>query len=447
MLINKIKSILSNKAIKNSFWIISEQIFQMIISLVVGVLSARYLGPSNYGTLNYTASFISFFTSVATLGLDGVVIMKIIAQPEKEGELLGTSIIFRIISAFLSSLLILFLIYIINGNNTILLVLAAVQSLQLIMMSFNIFDTYFQRHLKSKYVSIAKMVSCILVAAYRIYLLATKKSIIWFAFSNTFNYLIIAVILSISYKRDKGKKLTVNFKTGFSVLSESYHFILSGLMVAIYGQMDKIMLGSMLSETTVGFYTAAATICTMWIFVPTAIINSFRPVIMELKTKGEEKEYLRRLQQLYSAIIWLCLFVSLVVFLLGNFIVKLLYGSDFIESANILKLLIWSETFSMIGTARGIWIISEKKNKYTKYYLAIGCVVNLILNFLLIPNYGAGGAAFATLITQITTSLIAPLFFKGTMVHTKIVLEAFICKWYFIKGEDKNGDKIGIEKE
>lgn len=436
MLINKIKGAFKNKAIKNSFWIIGEQVFQMIVSLIIGVLSARYLGPSNYGTLNYTASFISFFTSLATLGLDGVVIMKIIAHPEKEGEFLGTSIFFRLISAFISSVLILVLIYIINGYDLLLLSLAAVQSLQLVVMAFNIFDVYFQRHLKSKYVSIAKMLACIIVASYRIYLLATQKSVVWFAFSNTFTYLIIAIVLIFAYKREKGKKLSLNTKTGFSVLAESYHFILSGLMVAIYGQMDKIMLGSMLSETTVGFYTAAATICTMWIFVPTAIINSFRPIIMELKSKGDEKEYLIRLQQLYSAIIWLCLIVSFLVFLFGNLIVNILYGSGYIESVKILKLLIWSETFSMIGTARGIWIISEKKNKYTKYYLAIGSIVNLILNFLLIPHYGASGAAFATLITQITTSIIAPLFFKGTRAHSKIVMEAFICKWYFKKGDN-----------
>ena len=103
MLLGKIKGLFASKAMKNSFWIIGEQIFQMVVSLIIGVLSARYLGPSNYGTLNYTASFISFFTSVATLGLDGVVIMKIIANPEKEGEYLGTSIFFRLISSFISS--------------------------------------------------------------------------------------------------------------------------------------------------------------------------------------------------------------------------------------------------------------------------------------------------------------------------------------------------------
>ena len=74
------------------------------------------------------------------------------------------------------------------------------------------------------------------------------------------------------------------------------------------------------------------------------------------------------------------------------------------------------------------------KNKYVKYYLAIGVVVNLVLNLLLIPTIGIEGAALATLITQITTSLIGPLFFKETRVHTKIVWESFILKWYWKRG-------------
>ena len=64
-----------------------------------------------------------------------------------------------------------------------------------------------------------------------------------------------------------------------------------------------------------------------------------------------------------------------------------------------------------------------------KYYLAIGVGVNLVLNFFLIPAWGIEGAALATLVTQITTSLIAPMFFKQTRVHTKIVLEAFCFSW------------------
>ena len=418
-----------NKNIKNATWIIGEQIFQMVLSLVVGILSARYLGPSNYGSLNYTASFVSFFSAIATLGMEGVVIKKMIAKPEKEGEYLGSCILYRLISSFLSSIAILIIIAILNPDDTVKLVLAALQTIQLLFQSFYILNAWFQRYLNSKYISMAKMVSCVIVYSYKIYLLVTAKSIEWFAFSNSLSYIIIGIVLYLFYKKEKGQILKVNLKMGNEVLKDSYHFILSGLMVAIYGQIDKIMIGEMMTDADVGYYTTAAALCAMWIFVPNAIINSFRPTIMEYKEKKMEIEYLRKLKQLYSFLIWLCIFVSVCVFALGGIAIKILYGVSYMPAAAPLKILIWSELFSVMGTARGIWVLSENKNKYVKYYLCIGAVVNIVLNAAMIPLYGVEGAAVATLITQIVTCVIAPMFYKETRVHSKILFEAFHFKW------------------
>ena len=126
--------------------------------------------------------------------------------------------------------------------------------------------------------------------------------------------------------------------------------------------------------------------------------------------------------------------------ILGEFIVHILYGAAYAGAVNALRVLIWCETFSMIGTARGIWIISENKNKYVKYYLACGVVVNLVLNYSLIPIIGITGASVATLITQIVTSMIAPILFKGTRVHTKYVLEAFALTWIWGKKRERENE-------
>lgn len=424
-----LRSLFNSKVTKNSMWIIGEQIFQMFLSLVIGVLSARYLGPSNYGALNYTGSFVTFCTSIVTLGMDGVVIKKMISKPSEEGHLLGGCILLRVLTAFLSSIAIIFIVWVLNPSDDMKLTLILIQSLQLIFMAVNILDNWFQRWLKSKYVSIAKMVASIAVSCYKIYLLATAKDIRWFAFSNVLSYLVISVMLYVAYKRYCNHPLKFDVKSGISVLSESYHFIISGVMVAMYSQMDKIMLGAMIDDTAVGLYTTASTLCTTWLFVPMAIINSFRPKIMETKQSGNEKLFLIRLEQLYSLIIWLCLLVSALVCLLGYWAIDVLYGKGFIGAIIPLRILIWSELFSMIGTARGIWILCMEKQKYVKYYLGMGATLNLILNFTLIPIMGIAGAASANLMTQIFNSIIAPMCFKETRVHTKIVFESLIFKW------------------
>lgn len=420
---------LKNKAIKNAGWIIGERIVQMALSLVASVLSARYLGPDNFGSLNYTASFITFFSVIAALGMDGVVIKKIIAQPEKEGDYLGGGIVLRLLSSVICAVVVVAVVMLLNPGDQEKLVLVLLQSIQLLFLSVNLLDSWFQRHLKSQYVSLAKIVASVIVMGYKLWLLATARSVEWFAFSNSLTAIVVAAVLLIFYKRSSTYKLKVDIESGFSILKDSYHYVLSGLMVSLYGQMDKIMIGKMLSDASVGLYTIGTSICSMWIFVPVAVINSFRPMILSLRQSGKMELYNLRLRQLYSFIIWLCLAVSLFVFLLAPVIINLLYGEQYLGAVKTLRIAIWFETFSMIGTARGIWILAENKNRYVKYYLAIGAGVNLVLNAILIPAWGIEGAAVATLATQITTSLIAPMLFKPTRIHTKIVLEAFCFSW------------------
>ena len=127
---------------------------------------------------------------------------------------------------------------------------------------------------------------------------------------------------------------------------------------------------------------------------------------------------------------------------MAPFIISILYGKAYLGAVHTLQIAIWYETFAMIGNARGIWILCENKNKYVKYYLSIGAVTNLVLNAIMIPVWGINGAAVATLITQIITSVVAPMLFKETRHHTKIVLDAFLLRWCWRKKDSLyNGGK------
>lgn len=424
-------SFLKSKESKNAGWIIGERVVHMLISLVVSILSARYLGPNNYGALSYSASLVAFFTPIASLGMEGVIIRKMIAEPEHEGAYLGGCLGLRLISSCLTSAAIVLLMMVLSPGDQVKYLLVFLQSLQLVFQSVNILDYWFQRYLQSKYISMAKMAAGIIVAVYKLVLLITSRSVVWFAFANSLSALSIAVCLYIFYRRSKGPSIRMDLFYGRIVLKDSYHYILSGLMVGIYGQMDKIMIGKMMTDIDVGLYSTAVAICGMWIFVPTAIIQSFRPSIIETHHSGDLEAYRQKLLKLYSIVIWLCLIVSMGICMLAPFVIRVLYGEPYMGAVGALRIVVWMETFSMIGTARGIWILCENKNKYVKFYLMIGAGVNLVLNTVMIPVWGIEGAALATLTTQICTSLIAPLFFKATRMHTKLVWDALVLEWYF----------------
>lgn len=431
-MIKKIKKMVKSKVAKNTMWILAERIIQMLLTLIVGSLTARYLGPSNYGLLNYGASIVAIFTAITKLGLDSIIVKELVERKKENGSIIGSAMIMRLASSFLSIILIFVVLLVFKPNDKLVILLTVLQSISLLFQSYELFDLWFQSNLNSKFTSIAKTIAYIIVSLYKIFLLICSKSIIWFAISTTLDYLLIFAILIIMYKKNNGQKLEYSYKEAKGLLNKSYHFIISSLMVILYMQMDKIMIGNMIDEYHVGLYSAATTICTLWAFIPEAIINSFRPIIYSLK-KENQPLYVKRLKLLYCIIFWLGICFCLIISIFSKYIILLLYGNDYLLAQIPLIIAVWYTAFAYVGVARNIWIVSENKNSFAKKFTLIGAVVNLILNFILIPLYGIKGAAVATLLSQISVVIIAPLLFKETRVSTKYIIESIMFKGLYEK--------------
>ncbi len=427
-MLEKIKiKLKGNKFFSNTAWMVGGQIFNMGLTLIVGMLTARYLGPENYGIINYTASYVSFFTTLCQLGFTSTAVKELLDNPDKQGEVLGTTIFFRVCSSFLSMIAVILLVYLLDDGDRLIIWVAFLQSLALMFHSFDMIHYWYQSRMESSVSVKIQSIAYVVMAVYKIVLLMLGKSVGWFAFSTTLEIMVVAFSLVWVYRKGEGQRLSVSFSTGIEVLKRSHHFILSGLMVTIYSEMDKIMLGQMLNEQAVGFYSAAMKISTMWSFVLTAIINSARPIIISSRSVNYNN-YIKQNKRLYAAIIWIGIIAALGITILGKWIIYIMYGLEYVPAVGSLKISAWYTMFSMLGTARGIWIVCEEKSKFVKYYLGIGAVLNIILNYLLIPKFGPSGAAMATLLTQIFTAVIAPAIFRETRTYTKYVIEAFCLK-------------------
>jgi len=177
-------------------------------------------------------------------------------------------------------------------------------------------------------------------------------------------------------------------------------------MVALYAQTDKIMIGSMIEDiSAVGLYSVSTTIINLWSFLPTAIINSFNPVLVE-KKKVSNEQYISKLKLLYSIIFWLGIAYTLFILVFGKLIITILYGQKYLAGLTALRIAIFGVTFSFIGVVREFWLVCENKEKYAKWFAIIGVVANIILNIVLIPIMGIAGAASATVAGQCISAVI-----------------------------------------
>lgn len=422
-----IKKIFHNKIVANAGWLISGKIIQMIISLFVGILSTRYLGPSNYGILTYATAYTTFFTSFCTLGINSVIVKEFIDNKNDEGKIIGTSLGLRAISSIFSAISIIGISFILDKDEPVTILVVALCSLGLVFHIFETFNYWFQYRLESKKTAIASLIGYTLTAIYKLYLLITNKSVVYFALATSVDYICIAIVLFIFYKTSGGDKFSFSWEYGKKLLRKSCHFILPGIMVAIYSQTDKIMLKHMISETETGYYSTAISLCNMWTFILSAIIDSLSPTIMQSHNIDKLK-YEKQNRILYCIIFYISFFVSIIFSLFGKQIIYILYGEEFILAANPLRIITWYTAFSYLGVARNTWIVCENKQKYLVYIYLCAAASNVILNIIFIPQFGAVGAAIASLIAQIITVVVIPFFIKDLRRNSQLMIEAIIFK-------------------
>lgn len=422
------KTIFKNKEIKNASWLIGGRIAQMGLSLIVGVLTARFLGPNNYGLIGYGTAYVAFFTALCNLGLNAVIIKDFVDNPEEQGEAIGSALVMRLISSiFCFGLSIIISAFIVDKNEPLTIAVVALCNLGSVFNIFETFNYWFQNQYKSRITALASLSAYIITSGYKIILLILGKDVRWFAFATSVDYIVCAIFLCIAYWKYGGRRLHFSFHKSKMLLSVSYNYILSSIMVAVYGQTDKLMLKQMLDSSEVAYYTVATAICGMWTFVLQAIIDSIYPSILRLK-KIDEIAYERKNKQLYAIVFYVSCFVSVGFLIFGTLIVRILYGKDYMPAVPVLKTVTWYTAFSYLGVARNAWIVSEGKQKYLKYMYGCAAILNVIINAILIPYMGANGAALASLITQVFTSLILPFSFKEMRPNAKLMLQAIRLK-------------------
>lgn len=409
------------KVFNNAKWIILCKIVQSVLQLVVGMLSARYLGPSNYGLINYAASIVAFALPIMKLGFDAVIVYELVESPEKEGEIMGTSLCFNLLSGAACILGVSSFAAVANMGDTQTLLICALYSTSIIFAALEMIQYWFQYKLLSRYSSVVMLVSYVAVSAYKIFLLATGKSVYWFALSHSIEYGIIGALLIAIYKKRGGGRLSVSLARAKSMFAKSKHYILAALMVVVIQNTDHIMLTEMVGRAENGYYSAAITCTSVCQFVFVAIMDSFRPVILAAKNENRQK-YENNLSQLYSIVIYLSLAQSVVFTVAARLIILLLYGADYMAAVPVLQILVWYCAFSFMGTVRNIWLLAEGKQRLLPAINLTGAVFNVALNAVMIPLWGACGAAFASLLTQVFTNFVLGFIIKPMRENNRLII-------------------------
>lgn len=408
-------------------WLLGGKIVNMILSFFVSLATARYLGPDNFGSINYVAAYVSFFSSITSLGLSVIVIKEISMGKEDDNEVIWTGILMRFLTAVFSTIAVIALVSITDKSDPLMVKIAILESIAILASAFDTFMYWFQGKLLGKYTSIASVVAYIGMSLYRIYLLANNADILWFAFATSVDTLLLSLILMLCYVRENGFHPKVSIRLGKSLMKQSYHYMISGLIAILYSKIDQIMLKQMLDTYSVGLYTAALTIAGLWGMIPSAFIQSVSPILYKNAEENRGMFY-KRLRQSYAGIWLLNICWSLGVSIFSYWVIYLLYGKAYLGARGALVIVVWYTGITSIGSLTQVYLATENKNKYVNYFALAGLVTDVVLNALLIPKMGILGAAIATLVTYTVIHIVMPLAIKDTRDAGRLIIQGMLFR-------------------
>jgi len=386
------------KYVKNTGWLM----FGKVSSLLITVVVARYLKPESFGDLNFVIAFTTIVAAIGSLGLDTFIIREIINDNSKKEEILGTSLAMRIgfnllLLPLSVGIYVLFHHYAKNPGNPLTWVVFF-YALPGVFKSFNVIDSYFQSQVKSKYVVHVQNIAILTTSVLKILWVWLNGSLIWFSVIITIDAMILATGLVIMYQR-QGFRLrdwSFDFSRAKMLLKQSYPLMFSAVMVSLYMKIDTVMLKSV-GSVAVGIYSAASGLSEAWFFIPMAIVTSVFPAIVNAR-KTDMERYKKRLINLYDLLVYISLPVAIFISVFGTDIIHLLYGNRYEGAGQMLSIHIWSGIFVFLGIASGQYLIAEGYIKISFQRTAAGAILNIALNFWLIPLYGGIGASLATLV-------------------------------------------------
>ncbi|MEI4197912.1 flippase [Roseovarius sp. E0-M6] len=396
---------------KSAGWLLARQVTTIFNSLVLGIVLARHLGPENFGVLNYTISLVVMVMPLTTLGMRNLALREYATRPEDAERILGTITAMRL-GGTLAALAVIYVVstrFPIEHDNIALLCM-----LLGVALLFQIFDTIKEQFIALQNPRIFVIVEvCVLLTftLLKMLLVLLDASVDAFIIAAGGEIVTQGIAAGLAYYIRTGKSPRLRVDRGLmrSYAGSALPLVLGSISTVIYLKVDILFLANMVGKEATGQYAVATRLSEAWYILPSTLAMAAFPRMMELRSTAPE-HYRRRIQEAMDAFAAFGTLIALTSFFWAAPLIGLLFGPEYLPATALLQIQVW------------VGVVFATRQLIHKYLLAdglywssalinlTGAVSNVALNLLLIPRFGAEGAAWATLISYtLAPLLLAPL--------------------------------------
>ncbi len=387
------------KYFKNTGWLFFGQMFSLLVAFLAGILVARYLGPKNYGLLNYSIGFASLFSFITAIGSDIVISREIIKNNQEADKIMSSGFVLKFIGGSFAFLSALTFSFIFNDSGLIHLMIA-IYSLTFIATSFQITGSFFQSKVMAKKNVISQIIASAISLTVKLIIIKLGLGIIYLAASYVLDACLLAILLISAYLASEKKvfKFAFDRVLFYKILKYSWPLMLSAAASFLLLRIDQVIIGKLLGDVSVGIYSAAVKLVEIFYFIPTLVCYSLFPAIVNAR-QGSDVSFAKRLKSLYLFMFFVALFLAVFLSLFSRPIISLIFGQEYSAAAPILRIYAWSNIGMFLGMAINYRLISENREKFIFLTQIVLVIINVALNLAFLPLFGMAGSALATLIS------------------------------------------------
>jgi len=388
------------------------------LTFVISILFARCLGIVGLGTYSYATTWANLLSITSTLGIDQLIIREIAVYRSQsrwrliKGILGWANLVVFSFSIFLA-LIAMAVVWMMKGETqtdvalavTLALVtipiaslrnlrLGAMKGLQRVVLG-QMPDSLF-----------APLIVLSLTAI--LYLLYPKNlDVFWVLWVKIFT-IIITLIIGTSWL---WKSLPIEVKQikpefeGRKWLTNALPFMFLGTMQLINSRIDIIMLENITGIKEVGIYAVIVGIAQLTVFIHQAANSVLAPTIATLFSENNLEQLEKIIRKSVLTVFLTSLMIGIIMMGLGQYLL-LIFGAEFISGWKAMNILIAGQIFNALTGPVGIVLNMTGHQNYTAIATGISAILNIILNAILIPQWGIDGAAIATSISILVINII-----------------------------------------
>ena len=384
---------------RNTGIVIAGEVIFRLISLVVIIYLARYLGTVGFGKYSFVFAYLAFFNVITDLGLQTILVREMSRDESIAPKLIGNGSIIRLIltvfAVVLSMIVISFMSY--PSDTTTYIYIAA---FTVFFISFNDFyGTLFQANLRMEYRIFGDLTFKVLSASLIFWIIFSHGTLMQVIVVLVFSQM-VRTLVSYFYSRKFVRPcFEIDFGLMKHLLKEALPIALYSVIYIIYFRIDVVMLSMMQGDAPVGIYSAAYKLSEPLSLIPYALAVSLFP-IMSASFKSSEERLIKSYGLSIRYLLIISLPIAIGTTLIADKIIFLIYGAEFAGSVTALQILIWALVFTSVNSVLLNLLVSIDKQKLNALSIGVCAIVNVILNFILIPILSYNGAAIATVATN-----------------------------------------------